>query len=1287
VVVVGDARVCGRVEVPARACRLEDFSPSALSIAAEHSRGGALVLFLSSRLSDGDRRALDELLRFARERQMAFVGVVSTLRAHFGDQGAAEAEAYVLAQTRGLRTVVFRPAFVLSRNSAAGTRLRRLAFAYPLVPRRLRSCCVDGAELFAAIEHERCAPGRGGARLQALLGPNRSWREILAERRAPGFRGVCLTGLSAVLALLLIGHLAALVLALLVRRRPSLRYWNFDTLRPKSFSELLALYNRHNYRHVKIVGYNNGIIHFGQRYPGKTVVSTVNCNRVGRVGADVLKADCGVTVRKARDFLSATGQELYVVPNYSYVCLGTSFFIPIHGSAADFSTIADTIVRVVLYDPLRGRIIAASRGDPAFRDSVYNLETDVLLLRLYLRVKSKSRYYMHRETLHEPNSADLLKALQDPRATNVEIRKSRASSDTVTVCKYYNDPGDTSSPVLELPRDTLGRLWDRLEENAVTSFLMHALTRYFAWHVELFFTADEFAMFWESHRELPLRKLQLRYIRRDRLPHSPFRDNDCVSVDLFMLRRHHLLFEDYLRRTFGAVRTNPGKHSRSVERGMWSVERERTPHAPRLTPHALPDTYREMLRQQVPNLLRLYLNPYVTQTCFCLTRYVQTTWGGQTAATEEYQTFLANGFDEALSGAIKLARYSASMAGRPTTGLVIDAANRLGPFAGASVAGGGRVEFVPGLTIVEPREDFAPMLPSDQRIGFLVVVAAPDESLEKHADAIRRLVRAESPLLITCVDRDTLAALRAGCCRLLRGLAPDITLFDESFVDHAVPFSAFTARKALYDHWNRPDRATFHSTTYQPNTISSLHFMNCLRNMDAEFHACLAEDLNRIKADLGVRRDLFARLYSPSLCRAARATGFDTANIRAVGDFLFVDGRRIFDAVSGVACSVRGHNPTAYAQEIEDAGSIPDPQAEVASRLRALTGLECMLPAVSGATAVENALKIALVVQFPRRHILALKAGFGGKTLLALSGTANPSYKEHIDPLYPDVIYVDPFAQDAESQIEAALAQHPVAVVQVELVQAVGGVRRVPERVIRYLEARRQDGGYLLLVDEVQTGMFRTGALALSRAMGVSPDLLLLGKGTSDMMFPFALVLYSAAIQSKLDQSGSDLPAVIRKRYGYVYGYRTVLNVLRRAEELSLSRRVAESSDLFARLLGEGLASCMRVREVRVFGLLIGIELEARRWPQRWFRKRLYGFYVFGMLRHRQYPVLVGFCQYEPNVLKITPSLTIAPDQIRQVCATIVDVLRQPFHRLLVAVVARLIKSFLMSLVVWRKKG
>jgi acetylornithine/succinyldiaminopimelate/putrescine aminotransferase len=692
--------------------------------------------------------------------------------------------------------------------------------------------------------------------------------------------------------------------------------------------------------------------------------------------------------------------------------------------------------------------------------------------------------------------------------------------------------------------------------------------------------------------------------------------------------------------------------------------------------HPLIDTCEQIIREQVPNFLRLYLNPHVTSACLCLTRYVQTTWEASAGRSREYQTFLANGFDEALSGAIKLARYCASLAGKATTGLILDPDGRLGPYTAALLSataptGGGEVEFLPGLAVVKVGGDLAAA--SGGSFGLVVLLGSaagdPDVSL------IRELQSGETPLVIACLDRGGLAALRHG--GVAPGPAPDIVLFDESFVDRAVPFSAFTARKALYDHWNRPGKTTFHSTTFQPNTISSLHFMRCLAREDPEFHASLAADLAKIHADLGARRDLFRRLYNPSLGKVIRAAGLDTACVRATGDFVLANDRRIFDGVSGVACSVRGHNPPTWTAEMEALGGLPDCEGAVAARLRELTGLDGVLPAVSGATAVENALKLALVAQYPRRHVLALKGGFGGKTLLSLTGTANPAYKEHIDPLYPHVHYIDPFAPDAEAQIDAALARHPVAVVQLELIQAVGGVRPVPERVVRHLESRRGQHGYLLLIDEVQTGMYRTGPFTRSSALGLSPDLLLLGKGTSDMMFPFALTLYSAAVRERLDRAGSDLPAAIRSRYGYDFGYRTVLNVLLCAEELSLSRRVAEAGELFARLLEEGLAGCKGVREVRAYGLLIGIELDIGRWPRRYVGKRLFSLYLLEMLRHHRYPVLAGFCQYEPNVLKITPSLTVPADEIRRACATITEVLRRPLVSVLAAATSALLKSFL----------
>jgi hypothetical protein len=510
-------------------------------------------------LTATDRHALDRLLPLLEHAR--FVAVVSTFRVHLGDRAATAAEDHVLARLKALRgrVVLFRVGHILSPHSRASAWLRRLGFAYPLVPRRLRSCFVDGADLFAAIENER--RDADPHRPITMLGPNRPWRDVLREQPSKGVVSACLTGVCFVLSLLLLGRVAAVILDLLIRWRPSLARWNFDTLRPHSFDELLAVCNRYSYGHVKVVGYNNGVVHFGHRFPGKTVVSTVHCNRIVRAGGDVIKADCGATIRKATDLLAASGQELFVLPNYSYVCLGTAFFVPIHGSAADYSTVAETIVKALLYDPASDRFILASSDEPPFREHVYNLASHMLVLRLWIRVKPKTRYFVHRENLEHAGSDQLLAALQESKATNVEIRKASASSGKVQVSKYYRAASETSAAVLEVPRDSLGRLWDRLEENAITSFLMHALTRRLAWHVELFFTADEFATFWMTHASLPLKKIQLRYIRRDGLPHSPFREYDCVSADMFMFRWSRRKFEAYLQRTFTVVRSNPGKHS------------------------------------------------------------------------------------------------------------------------------------------------------------------------------------------------------------------------------------------------------------------------------------------------------------------------------------------------------------------------------------------------------------------------------------------------------------------------------------------------------------------------------------------------------------------------------------------------------------------------------------------------------------------------------------------------------------------------------------------------------
>jgi hypothetical protein len=579
-VVVAGEEIRGLVEAPARFLPIVEFSGPTPPSPGDPDRIDFLILFLDSTLDENQRRQMEELLHRAQQGGVGFIGIVSTFRVHLDDPEAREAEDFAHSRASELpaRVVVFRPGHVLGPHSATSRLLRRFAAWNPLPPARLRSCFLEAEELYRVIEAERldwanrAVAGEAGRpkaagrplgredRAYTLLGSNRPWREVMAEHRSASLRQSLTTALAWCLSWLGLGHLLALALNLASRRIPRLRQWDMHTLTPRSIRELVSLCHRLNIDRVKVVGYNNGVVHFGRQYPGKTVVSTVHCRRLALAGPDRLRADCGATIRQALDFLASGGRELYVVPNYSYVCMGTAFFVPIHGSAIDFSTVADTIRKVVLYDPDSDRIIVARRDDPAFADHAYDLRSRLVLLRLDLLAKPRSGYFVRHEILENPPAETLLAAFHDGGPTNVEIRQAHASSPIVRVSRYFKEAGDTSAPALELPRDALGRLWDRLEENPLTSYLMHAVGRHAVWHEELFIKERDFPLFWETHGRLPLRKLQLRAIRRDGMAHSPFRDEDCISVDLFMIRWHRRRFLDYLRTTLPAVRTNPGKH-------------------------------------------------------------------------------------------------------------------------------------------------------------------------------------------------------------------------------------------------------------------------------------------------------------------------------------------------------------------------------------------------------------------------------------------------------------------------------------------------------------------------------------------------------------------------------------------------------------------------------------------------------------------------------------------------------------------------------------------------------
>ncbi len=500
--------------------------------------------------------------------------------------------------------IVIRTGYVLNASSAVSRRLTRLRSLRQGILPRLTTTFVDGSALFTVIGQElagscqnpaeKACPiacdipdQHGTVRQLTLLGVRRSWHSLFPSTDSPGRGERLLQAAVTVISACGVPWLLFACCLLFGRLTPAVRQWHFHTLKPRSLGELLSLCNRHNWRDVQIAGYNNGVNHFGWKFPDRTVVLTTGIPGNAclsdrsesrgvsalpdRIGADrepaagsagaLLTVDAGLTLNYCIQELRRVDREFLVVPNYTWISMGTLFFVPVHGSGSRVSTLGDTIEDVLLYDCEKERFVAARRGEATFREWMYHPAQHRLLLRLTLRVQPKSRYLARRSTLENPSAEAVQELFADPEASHVEIRRNRASSTAIDVCRYYVDTGVPRPGSMEIPRDSIGRIWDRLEETPVVSALFHWLVRTFAFHVELFLRRDEFLVFWNHLPTLPVAKIQLRRMLKDGLPHSACAVEDCISADLFMARRNRDVFCEFVTTCLPHVRSNPGKQS------------------------------------------------------------------------------------------------------------------------------------------------------------------------------------------------------------------------------------------------------------------------------------------------------------------------------------------------------------------------------------------------------------------------------------------------------------------------------------------------------------------------------------------------------------------------------------------------------------------------------------------------------------------------------------------------------------------------------------------------------
>ena len=365
---------------------------------------------------------------------------------------------------------------------------------------------------------------------------------------------------------------------------------------------------------------------------------------------------------------------------------------------------------------------------------------------------------------------------------------------------------------------------------------------------------------------------------------------------------------------------------------------------------------------------------------------------------------------------------------------------------------------------------------------------------------------------------------------------------------------------------------------------------------------------------------------------------FDLAFERGEGCALFTaDGRRYLDFTSGIAVNALGHahphlvaalgEQAAKLRRVSNIYNIPG-QERLAARLCANSFADLVFFTNSGAEAVECAIKMARKFFAhrgqPQRHrLIAFEGAFHGRTLATIAAAGQQKYLDGFAPSMPGFDHV-PFGDIDAAR--AAIGEETAGFI-IEPVQGEGGVRPAPAGFLKALRAAADEHGLLLVLDEVQCGMGRTGQLFAHQRDGVTPDIMALAKGIGGG-FPLGACLASAEAASGM-AAGS---------HGSTYGGNPLAMAVGNAVlDIMLEKGFLERVNRAATLLRQKLAAVQDhapgvIEEVRGEGLLLGLKCRV---PNTDLVKALHG--------HGLLTVGAG-----DNVVRLLPPLIVSDEEISE---------------------------------------
>ncbi|MCC7362890.1 MAG: acetylornithine transaminase [Dehalococcoidia bacterium] len=350
------------------------------------------------------------------------------------------------------------------------------------------------------------------------------------------------------------------------------------------------------------------------------------------------------------------------------------------------------------------------------------------------------------------------------------------------------------------------------------------------------------------------------------------------------------------------------------------------------------------------------------------------------------------------------------------------------------------------------------------------------------------------------------------------------------------------------------------------------------------------------------------------------------------------DGNEYLDFVGGLAVNVLGHAHPVVAEALaKQARTLihtsnlyyTEPMIELAKLLVENSALDRVFFCNSGAEAIEAAIKLARRWGHDTKNgaheVIATLDGFHGRTMGALGATGTARYREPFEPLAPGYVHVPWNDIDA---IKAATNPKTVAVL-LEPIQGEGGVNMPTPGYLQAIRAWCDEQGILLILDEVQTGVGRTGTLWAYEQEGIEPDIMALAKGLAGGV-PIGAMLAKEAIAAHL----------VPGDHGTTFGANplataTGLATLNYVIEQQLPARAAKASDHLQSRLRSLEDRFEEVTEVRGRGLLLALA----------FSKDIA---VEVVTQCRQRGLLVN--NVRPNAIRLMPPLNVTDDEIDRAC-------------------------------------